>query len=178
MAAAGRGRGRFPCPTVGRKGMEGRGGAPPQYIFPFLCPRSASTGRSPSPPPSPVRPSCARIRHAVMSGAEEWGGQARRPLRSLHISNGRRDGGSDRFFSSFSPRKSFGCLLWSPSPSVLFFFNCSTRRDGRTDRRFSLCSDFSHTFFLPPAPLHNELTPTTHISTCLSFVEAPTSRQP
>ena len=114
------------------KGGRGEGATSVHFsisLSPFGFDRSVSL-------PSPsvrkrVRPSCARIRHAVMSGAE-WGGRARRPLRSLHISNGRRDG-SDRFFSSFSPRKSLGCLLWSPSPSVLFFFNCSTRRDGGTD---------------------------------------------
>ena len=76
----GRGVGRRRTRTVslsdsGKEGNGREGGAPPQYIFPFLCPRSASTGRSPSPPPSPVRPSCARIRHAVMSGAE-WGRRA------------------------------------------------------------------------------------------------------
>ena len=75
----GRRRTRTRTVSLSDSGKEGNGReggrAPPQYIFPFLCPRSASTGRSPSPPPSPVRPSCARIRHAVMSGAE-WGRRA------------------------------------------------------------------------------------------------------
>ena len=154
LAAAGRGRGRFPCPTVGRKGMEGRReGATSVHFSISLSPFGFD--RSVSFPSSLSRPSvlCSHwTRRNERSGVGQAGGRGVHPQRSLHISKGRRDG-SDRFFSSFSPRKSFGCLLWSPSPSVLSFFNCSTRRDGRTDRRFSLCSDFSHTFFVifPPS---------------------------
>lgn len=132
----------IPCPTEDRQRRNG-GGATPVHFSISLSPalhRSVDDGRG----RSVFLPSlsCARIRHAVMSGAGCH--SELRPLRSLHISNRRTDGrGRRSLFLLFFPRKSFGCLLWSHSSSS------TTQRTGAP--LFVLIS-LSH-FLLPFLPL-------------------------
>ena len=146
------------------------GGATPLHFSISLSPLPCASlfGRSFFLLPSRVQ-SCARIRHAVMSGAAAGGRPLRRfgsaGDRSVHISNRRRH--CDRFFSSslLFPRKSFGCLLlWSPS-SFLLFVNASL---------FVLIS-LTHFFLSPYFPFSFAYVTSwdTEILTRLSFAPAP-----